>query len=712
MAPAETTCPQCGEDIRAEEACEHCGYRFSDDEQGWLKVGDALEMPVAPDAVELEVDHDEVVVHLEVVELWEDQQTRRVFLSQPYDITDTDDEKLEDEVFEQLPDTFVVEQDEAPVRCQDEKLPEELASRVRAPLYATEYQGRDVAVFPNDAGLALDEIVDIADGQLTVAQVRAVFSRVVEALSDLHERGLYHLRLTPWTLRIRDDAEREGLPLEFLREPTDEAKPPEEPIGLAEDTLSEFDVDTHSDQGEGSPDFSGDKTRDDVVPLVDYDIEEGFGGQTSDVLSEGGEVFVTESESLRTAADEEPRLEIVYDGIEGFFESDGAFEEVPVIRGFSPPELVTGSPTEIGPTCDVFSLGMVLYFLIAGRLPPVSVYTRHVPAVPARNLRPSFPPGLQSVIGRATRPSPEERYPNIEALKKAFDDACSVMKERVEADRDTPRMQVAVDTHVGINKGRRNPTNQDAVFSARSDDGHFGLVVVADGVSTASYGSGDLASHMLVEEAEAAWEEMLPGYLMEEPRNPTDLIADILNRANDRIVSYVNENFVPFSGSPHEVMGSTALVALLDGGTVTLAALGDSRVYLQRGVAFEQITIDHNLWTLSILEGVPADNALAMPHGDALARCLGTFVVEGERLRPVDPEPDIFQFEVTSGDNLLLTTDGLVDFAAANMIAAEDKIHQVLVSEPDPALACLELILLANRGGGGDNIGLGIVKYE
>jgi hypothetical protein len=52
-----------------------------------------------------------------------------------------------------------------------------------------------------------------------------------------------------------------------------------------------------------------------------------------------------------------------------------------------------------------------------------------------------------------------------------------------------------------------------------------------------------------------------------------------------------------------------------------------------------------------------------------------------------------------------------VDFAGANAISAEDNILNVLLAEPNPALACLELILLANRGGGGDNIGVGIAKF-
>jgi PPM family protein phosphatase len=387
-------------------------------------------------------------------------------------------------------------------------------------------------------------------------------------------------------------------------------------------------------------------------------------------------------------------------------------EEVAVTPGFSAPELLTGMGTRDGESADLFSLGMFLYFLVAGEIPPASVYTRYAPAIPARNFRPGFPPGLHSVISRATRPRPEDRYASVQTMLDAFEAACEVVVQRAcGIQYAPPAMRLAAETHIGIAKRRRNPTNQDHVFSGCSDDGRFALVVVADGVSTASYGSGDLASKALADAAAVVWEDILPTYLMDESVDDVEVIQRILRRANHQIVDQVNENHAPFHGSPHEVMGSTALVALIINGQVTVGALGDSRVYLQRGAGMEQMTIDHNLWTLSILEGVHADSALAMPHGDALARCLGTFVVEQGTLRAVDPQPDVFRFRIIDGDTLLLTTDGLVDFAGANQLTGEDNILSVLLAEPDPALACLELILLANRGGGGDNIGLSVVRF-
>lgn len=298
-------------------------------------------------------------------------------------------------------------------------------------------------------------------------------------------------------------------------------------------------------------------------------------------------------------------------------------------------------------------------------------------------------------------------------MRDAFLSACSLMERRAKQTGgvDAPRAVIAVDTHVGIAKAKRNPTNQDSVFARATDDGRFAVIVVADGVSTASYGSGDLASHHLTDAAAEVWADVLPKYLMEERVEEVSVIGQILDEANERIVAHVNENFSPFDGNPHEVMGTTALVCVIRSGIVTLASLGDSRAYLQTSSGLEQITADHNLWTLSVLDGISADAALSMPHGDALARCLGTFVIENRQLTPVRPEADFFRFSITRGDTLLLTTDGLIDFAGANPFAAEENVLTVMLAEPDPALACLELILLANRGGGGDNVGVGIAHF-
>jgi protein phosphatase len=709
MELAKRTCPHCGKLTAGGSQCDHCGkpLESSEKQQPWLKEGTAFEVALSGSALGLSGVDGDFTVELLCQEAWETFEDRRVFLAIPVEITGEAAEELSDDQRDAaLELSFVVEEETQDEQIDNEETVTAFEGITRRPIYRNKRgDSRRVSVFKNDAGLALDEVMEVVASDLNPAQVKGVFLSILDAVEKLHTAGYLHLRLTPWTIRVKDDTDEAGLPLDFLSDSLAGAQ-------SSADRTTEVLEETTA--GSGLHDATGlsEYTEEDGPFEAEFGSDSGEDNEFLDHAQSTGELYVADTTQPPSEASEVETLSVLFDSVDGYFPSDADFDRVPVIMGFSPPELVGPARADISEACDIFNLGLVLYFLIAGELPPVSVYTRHLPAVPARNLRPDFPPGLQSVISRATRPNPEDRYPNVDEFREDFLEACEVMDVRLDAESTGPRRtKIAVDRHVGIAKGQRNPTNQDNVFAASSDDGRFSLVVVADGVSTATYGSGDLASEVLAEEAENAWEEILPTYLMDEEMDAPNIIRDILARANQRIVDYVNENHSPFHGGPHEVMGTTSLVAIVEDEFVTLGALGDSRVYLQRGASFEQMTVDHNLWTLSILEGMSADSALAMPHGDALARCLGTFVVEDGTLVAVAPEPDLFRFRVTSGDTLLLTTDGLVDFAGANAIAAEDNILNVLLSEPNPALACLELILLANRGGGGDNIGVGIVKF-
>ncbi|MBA2663823.1 MAG: protein phosphatase 2C domain-containing protein [Bradymonadaceae bacterium] len=700
----------------------------------WLTPGSGFGAAIDATALKLEGAPEGLLVSFKMDELLEHYATRRVFVATAVEVSATGsglDASVAQVLIEALKkQTYLIEESSNANRASTSALSASVQALVRQPLARGQHGEHDVSVFVDNAGMTIEEIVDISQGQLLFPQVRDIFSAVLDLMSRLHETDHLHLRLAPWNVRILDRNSDDGFPRIFLQQAFDDyltAPPAEssgsEPRGLVEETFSESAVDAVEDASAAANPFSDrGATLVDVPPLtltsrdhagvsasVERDLSEASIFEAD--LSTGSSAEI--SEVSHSSPELSPSLAGLFDGVMDFFSIGTDIEISSVVMGFSAPEMMGRSRAPVGELADIFSLGMLLYYLVAGEIPPASVYTRHSPAIPARCFRPAFPPGLQPVIARATRPHPQDRYPNVQEFRRAFDEACDVVELRSNLSPSAaPGMKLASDTHIGIAKKRRNPTNQDHVFSAMADDTRFGLIVVADGVSTASFGSGDLASKALAEEAVLAWEDMLPSYLMDEPMDDVALIQSILNKANQRIVDYVNSKFTPFQGSPHEVMGSTALIAIVRHGVITLASLGDSRTYLQRGAGLEQITIDHNLWTLSILEGVSADSALAMPHGDALARCLGTFLVQQGRLHAVPPQADFFRFTVARGDTVLWTTDGLTDFGGANSLAAEDNILAVMLAEADPSLACLELILLANRGGGGDNLGIAIARFS
>ncbi len=90
---------------------------------------------------------------------------------------------------------------------------------------------------------------------------------------------------------------------------------------------------------------------------------------------------------------------------------------------FMPPEQFTGAP--IDGRADIFSLGVVLYWLATGEQPfpgesmtAVSYKVVHTEPVPPRKLNPSVPLKLESIILKCLAKNPQERYPTGEELAR------------------------------------------------------------------------------------------------------------------------------------------------------------------------------------------------------------------------------------------------------------------------------------------------------
>jgi tetratricopeptide (TPR) repeat protein len=92
------------------------------------------------------------------------------------------------------------------------------------------------------------------------------------------------------------------------------------------------------------------------------------------------------------------------------------------------PEQIRDSRT-LSPAADVYSLGVVAYRLLTGKLPfsnPdfVSLIMQHVEAVPPPIdvINPEIQPDLAAVVMRCLEKKPEDRWESAEALSRAFED--------------------------------------------------------------------------------------------------------------------------------------------------------------------------------------------------------------------------------------------------------------------------------------------------
>jgi len=259
-------------------------------------------------------------------------------------------------------------------------------------------------------------------------------------------------------------------------------------------------------------------------------------------------------------------------------------------------------------------------------------------------------------------------------------------------------IDIATDTHIGHAKSRRMQTNQDAVYFAQNDD--CSLLLVADGISVSTAGSGNLASALLVQAVAKLWER--------DGHRLTDLDDEALMNwieaalvTSNRSICDTSMQLAQGDLSQQIPMGTTALLAIIRNSVLYLASLGDSRAYLLTQGGLSLLSGDQNvrgLWLCAHKAGTPLPDVAN--EGFALVGYCGRFD-EHAKASPADPVRR--QITLLPGETVVLCTDGLTDYAARTFsgqtaIVAEGAAHT------DIDDGCRWLIGAANRGGGGDNV--------
>ena len=137
-------------------------------------------------------------------------------------------------------------------------------------------------------------------------------------------------------------------------------------------------------------------------------------------------------------------------------------------------------------------------------------------------------------------------------------------------------------------------------------------------------------------------------------------------------------------------MGTTLVGLILQGETLEVVNVGDSRAYLIRPDGIRRITRDHSVVEDLIANGdLTPEQARRHPQKNLITRALGT----SPRVKA-----DLFQETVAPGDALLLCSDGLINEVT------DQEIQKEVLAGGSPQEICQRLVARTLDHGAPDNV--------
>ena len=236
--------------------------------------------------------------------------------------------------------------------------------------------------------------------------------------------------------------------------------------------------------------------------------------------------------------------------------------------------------------------------------------------------------------------------------------------------------------------GRKRPHNEDYFVA----DGSLGLYVICDGMGGEN--AGEVASRMAI--------ETIVTHLRSSGRKPSAAQTAPGERNDPNLAPATNQLMQAIRAANAEVfrasweqpkyagMGTTVAAARLSGHSLSVAHVGDSRVYLIREGAMQPLTEDHSWVAEQVAQGyMTEEEAERSPRRNIVTRAVG---VESTI------DIDVIEMPVFNGDLLLLCSDGLTRGVTHGDILKALKERGDLREKTD------RLISLANEAGGDDNV--------
>ena len=193
--------------------------------------------------------------------------------------------------------------------------------------------------------------------------------------------------------------------------------------------------------------------------------------------------------------------------------------------------------------------------------------------------------------------------------------------------------------------GNTREMNQDYLYSSEESVGKLpNLFLVADGMG--GHKAGEFASRYVVEHIVRS----IKGSKEEEA---VRILSESIETANRKLKEYADAH------QQMRGMGTTIVAAVIQGRTLLVANVGDSRLYIV-GDEITQVTQDHSLVQEMVRLGqMDPQSAKNHPDKNIITRAVGV----SEKVKI-----DIFERQLRAGEYIILCSDGLTNMVEDSVI--------------------------------------------
>ena len=231
-------------------------------------------------------------------------------------------------------------------------------------------------------------------------------------------------------------------------------------------------------------------------------------------------------------------------------------------------------------------------------------------------------------------------------------------------------MEMAAITH----RGNVRENNEDAFYL---DSAHGKLFAIADGMG--GHKAGEVASQMAIDKMLEVFKQQPIPF-----EGIIPAIRETFEQASLAIDAAAKEN------PKYDGMGTTLTLIYVDGETLYVGHIGDSRAYLIDSAGIRPITKDHTLVAELVRTGTLTEvEAKSHPQRNVIMKAIGSVC---------KAIPDIHEVDVEEPSVVLICSDGLTDLVVDQEIEENVKYQADLVE----ALKALKDLALSR--GGYDNI--------